>query len=395
MNIVRRPLPHSAGDPENIAANHAANHATQDATQDAAHEDAYDAANEDAQDPASAAVGARGGSHRPRIAITVGDPAGIGPEVCLKLLAIPSVLEKCQPILYGDWGVLQRVAAHCGLPLAAPRIDMANWPGELETLTGPAVLDLRTLDAAQVVPGQVSAATGAASYRYIDQAIDDALAGRVDAIATGPIHKEALRAAGIPFPGHTEIFAARTSAERSCMMLTSESITCSFVTAHVGYRDVPGLLSVERILDVIELTADALERIRGRPPRLLVCGLNPHAGEHGLFGDREEERFIEPAVREAQRRGHLIEGPLPPDTVFLPARRQSTDGFICMYHDQGHIPLKALAFDLAVNITLGLPILRTSVDHGTACDIAWQGKADVSSLVQAVQLATRLSRKTP
>jgi 4-hydroxythreonine-4-phosphate dehydrogenase len=343
----------------------------------------------------ASASGASAPGIRPRIAVTVGDPAGIGPEVCLKLLAQPAVLEMCQPILFGEWAVLERVARHCGLPLAVPRISVADWPAALERITGPAVLDLPSLDAAQVVPGVVSAATGAASYAYIDRAINEALAGRVDAITTGPIHKEALRAAGIPFPGHTEIFAARTAAERSCMMLTSESITCSFVTAHVGYRDVPGLLSVERILDVIELTAEALERIRGRPPRLLVCGLNPHAGEHGLFGDREEERFIEPAVREAQRRGRLIEGPLPPDTVFLPARRQSTDGFICMYHDQGHIPLKALAFDLAVNITLGLPILRTSVDHGTACDIAWRGKADVSSLVQAVQLATRLTRRNP
>jgi 4-hydroxythreonine-4-phosphate dehydrogenase len=352
--------------------------------------------------PATAASAASAASNgfRPRIAITVGDPAGIGPEVCLKLLGQPAVLEMCQPILFGEWAVLERVAKHCGLPLNVPRIGLDEWPGAADRLAGPAVLDLPSLDlpsldAAQVVPGVVSAATGAASYRYIDRAIDEALAGRVDAIATGPIHKEALRAAGIPFPGHTEIFAARTAAERSCMMLTSESITCSFVTAHVGYRDVPGLLSVERILDVIELTADALQRIRGRAPRLLVCGLNPHAGEHGLFGDGEEERFIEPAVREAQRRGHQIEGPLPPDTVFLPARRQTTDGFICMYHDQGHIPLKALAFDLAVNITLGLPILRTSVDHGTACDIAWQGKADVSSLVQAVQLAARLARRKP
>ena len=137
--------------------------------------------------------------------------------------------------------------------------------------------------------------------------------------------------------------------------------------------------------------AAALTRFRGRTPRVIVCGLNPHAGEHGLFGDREEERFIRPAVEAARAQGYLVDGPLPPDTAFLPDRRRTTDGFICMYHDQGHIPLKALAFDLAVNVTLGLPIIRTSVDHGTACDIAWQGKADVSSLVQAVQLATRLA----
>ena len=147
------------------------------------------------------------------------------------------------------------------------------------------------------------------------------------------------------------------------------------------------------IVDTIELTTAALTRIRGRAPKLLVCGLNPHAGEHGLFGDSEEEKFIEPAVAIARQRGIQIDGPLPPDTVFLPERRRTTDGFICMYHDQGHIPLKALAFDLAVNITLGLPIIRTSVDHGTACDIAWQGKADVSSMVQAVKLAARLARE--
>jgi 4-hydroxy-L-threonine phosphate dehydrogenase PdxA len=160
---------------------------------------------------------------------------------------------------------------------------------------------------------------------------------------------------------------------------------------HVGYHEVPGLLSVRRILDVIELTADAMQRIRGRVPRLAVCGLNPHAGEHGLFGQREEERLILPAIEAARAQGREIEGPLPPDTAFLPRRRQSTDAFICMYHDQGHIPLKALAFDSAINTTLGLPVIRTSVDHGTAFDIAWQGKASHNSLVEAVLLAARLS----
>jgi 4-hydroxythreonine-4-phosphate dehydrogenase len=175
------------------------------------------------------------------------------------------------------------------------------------------------------------------------------------------------------------------------MMLTSSELTCSFVTVHVGYAEVPRLLNVQRILDVIELTADALRRMRGREPRLMVCGLNPHAGEHGLFGEREEERFIVPAIAAARERGISIEGPLPPDTAFLPERRRATDAFICMNHDQGHIPLKALAFDSAVNLTLGLPVVRTSVDHGTAFDIAWQGKASPNSLIAAVQLATRLA----
>lgn len=163
------------------------------------------------------------------------------------------------------------------------------------------------------------------------------------------------------------------------------------MTTHVGYRDVPGLLSVDKIVAVAELTADFLRRLRGREPRLAVCGLNPHAGEHGQFGDREEERIIAPAVAECRRRGLSVAGPLPPDTAFVPNRRSRTDGYVCLYHDQGLIPLKALAFDSAVNVTLGLPIVRTSVDHGTAFDIAWQGVASPSSLLAAVDLASRLA----
>ena len=224
---------------------------------------------------------------------------------------------------------------------------------------------------------------GKAAYTYITSAIDEALAGRVDAIATGPINKEAINAAGIPFPGHTEILADRTRSERACMMLTSDAITCALVTVHVGYRDVPGLLTRERIDNTIDLTARAMRRLRGREPRLLVCGLNPHAGEHGLFGDGEEERLIAPAVTDARARGLDVTGPLPPDTAFLPKYRARTDAYICMYHDQGLIPLKALAFEEAVNVTLGLPIVRTSVDHGTAFDIAWRGEADVLELHQS------------
>jgi 4-hydroxythreonine-4-phosphate dehydrogenase len=179
--------------------------------------------------------------------------------------------------------------------------------------------------------------------------------------------------------------------DRWCMMLTSPEITCSFVTAHVGYYEVPSLLTSERILEVIELTASAMRRLRGHEPRLVCCGLNPHAGEDGLFGQREEERIIAPALEQARARGIQIEGPLPPDTCFLTWRRAQTDAYICMYHDQGHIPLKALAFDTAINTTLGLPVIRTSVDHGTAFDIAWQGIASPSSLYAAVRLAGQLA----
>jgi 4-hydroxythreonine-4-phosphate dehydrogenase len=329
----------------------------------------------------------------PRIAVTMGDPAGVGPELCLRLLADERVGFFCIPIVFGDAGVLNRVAKHLGKPAPFPVIDEALWPHYGGTIDEPFVLDLRAVEAADVVPGTVSAACGAAAFRYFTRAIDEALVpgGYVDAIATAPLHKEALHAAGYPYPGHTEILAARTNVARSCMMLTADAITCSLVTVHVGYREVPALLTTARILDTIELTAATMLRMRGRPPRLLVCGLNPHAGEHGLFGDREEERIITPAIEAARAKGIDVSGPLPPDTAFLPKYRHSCDAYVCMYHDQGLIPLKALAFEDAVNVTLGLPIVRTSVDHGTAFDIAWQGVADPSSLFRAVELAAKLA----
>ena len=177
------------------------------------------------------------------------------------------------------------------------------------------------------------------------------------------------------------------------MMMTAPAFSCSLVTTHVGYDEVPKMLTSDLILEVIQLTDEALTRICGRKPKLLTLGLNPHAGEAGLFGNREEENIITPAIESAIQQGIDIEGPLPPDTAFLPWRRESTDGYICMYHDQGLIPFKALNFDTGVNITLGLPLIRTSVDHGTALDIAWQGKADVSSLIAAVSLAAKLASK--
>jgi 4-hydroxythreonine-4-phosphate dehydrogenase len=326
----------------------------------------------------------------PRIAITMGDPAGVGPEVCLHLLADKQIARECTPILFGDASILKRVARATNLPLPDSTISLSQFQASPSEIVQPCIVDLKTLAPDAVQPGITSAVTGRAGYTYVDRAIDAALAGEVAAVSTAPLNKEAMHAAGINFPGHTEIFAARTNAARSCMMQYSEEITCTFVTVHVGYHEVPGLLTKERILDVIDLTAAALKKLRNREPKIVVCGLNPHAGEHGLFGDREEERIIIPAIEAARAQGITIEGPLPPDTAFLPAKRKSTDAFICMYHDQGHIPVKALAFDSAVNTTLGLPIIRTSVDHGTACDIAWQGKANPSSLCSAVRLALRL-----
>jgi len=327
----------------------------------------------------------------PRIAVTMGDPAGIGPEICLRLLAHAETAHVAVPIIFGDAGVLRRVAEKLALPFTARIITRAEWPQMAREIAEPTVLDLDVITAEDVLPGRVDARCGDAAFRYVVASIDAALAGEVDAVATAPLHKEALHAAGHDFPGHTEIFATRMRAGRSCMMLTAPEITCSLVTVHVGLGEVAGLLTTERIREVIDLTAAALRRLRGREPRLAVCGLNPHAGEGGIFGQREEERIIAPAVAAARAAGLDIEGPLSPDTAFLPARRARTDAYVCMYHDQGLIPLKALAFDSAINTTLGLPVVRTSVDHGTAFDIAWQGTANPASLYEAVRLAARLS----
>jgi 4-hydroxythreonine-4-phosphate dehydrogenase len=269
-------------------------------------------------------------------------------------------------------------------------VSEIEWSEKCGEIDGPAVLDLFGFDAEGFEPGKVSAKTGAAGYRYVEKSIAAALAGQVAAVATAPLNKEALHAAGITYPGHTEMFAEKMASKRSCMTFYSPEMICSLVTVHIGYQDVVPALTTKRILDVIELTAESAQRVKGKKPRIAVCGLNPHAGEHGLFGRGEEEKIIVPAIEAAKAKGITIEGPLPPDTAFIPARRRTVDAYICMYHDQALIPLKALAFDTAVNTTLGLPVPRTSVDHGTACDIAWQGKANGSSLVEAVKLAAKM-----
>ena len=320
----------------------------------------------------------------PKIAITTGDPAGIGPEVCLHLLQNKEVAEQCVPIVFGDKVVLEQAADQCGLPRPA------KYAGSLSEANEPCALDFGAIALDEYETGSINAATGRAGYHYVESSIDAALGGQVAAVTTGPLNKEALRAAEIPFPGHTEIFAAKTHAQRACMLQYSSEVRCTFVTTHVAYAEVPKLLTKERILDTIELGAQAIRRIRGDEPKICVLGLNPHAGEHGLFG-KEEEDVIIPAIEEARERSLDVDGPIPPDTAFLPSKRRTTDLFVCMYHDQGHIPLKALCFDEAVNTTLGLPIVRTSVDHGTALDIAGQGKANPGSLLEAVKLAVKLA----
>lgn len=325
------------------------------------------------------------GTPRPRLAITAGDVAGVGPELALRCAALPEVYEHCTPVVVGPEAVLRRIASRLGLTCPPPiRLD------QLADAAEPAILDVGDLAAGEVRPGAFDTQTGRASFEAVRLAIEWAIQGQVDGIVTGPIQKEAWHAAGVPYPGHTELLAAQTSTPDVRMMLTSETISCVLVTIHIPLIDVADHLSEQAIVRSIGLGAEALARRLGRPARVTVCGLNPHAGEHGMFSHGEESQIIRPAVLAALREGYRVIGPVPPDTAFTPAMRSQTDVYVCMYHDQGLIPLKALSFDEGVNVTLGLPIVRTSVDHGTALDLAWQGKASDKSMLAAIQMAVDL-----
>lgn len=287
----------------------------------------------------------------PVIAVTVGDPSGIGPEIAVKAAHDPRVVAACRPRLYGPHGA-------------------------------DALRDFPT--------GRVDAASGLAAYHAIVEATQDALAGRVHAVATAPINKEAFAAADLPWRGHTDLLAHLCGVDDVAMMFWSERLRVVLATVHVPLSDVPRLLTRDRLRRVIRLTAASLPRFGIASPRLAVAGLNPHAGEHGLFGGEEIETMA-PAVADARAEGIDVVGPLPADTLFVRAARGEFDVVIAGYHDQGLVPVKLLAFGRAVNVTLGLPIVRTSVDHGTAFDIARQGVADEGSLVEAILLAARLA----
>ncbi len=331
-----------------------------------------------------------------RIGISIGDAAGIGPELALRVAARSREFPALALTLVGDGHLLQRVAKAVGLPMP-PQIELQRWlrGDQQASAGGAAIISVGQLDAAAIRPGHWSADSGAASHAWVGFAAQAAADGRLDGIVTGPIQKEAWQAAGIHYPGHTEYLAELTSSKNVRMMLTSDAISCVLATIHVPLADVASLLTSEGVFQSILAGAEALRRKThnrsGRSPRVIVCGLNPHAGEHGLMSHREEEEIIMPAVQRARTAGIDVTGPLSPDTAFVPARRRVTDVYVCMYHDQGLIPLKALAFDEAVNVTLGLPLVRTSVDHGTAMDIAWKGTASESSMLAAVRLAGDLA----
>ena len=321
----------------------------------------------------------------------MGDPAGVGPELCLQILTDVDLHRICHPIVVGDFSILSHVAKRLGKDLKCSVVKHPDVES-LRSVTEPTIYDVAQIAIDQVSVGKVSGLTGKAAYEYVRIVVEQALADNVHGIVTGPIHKEAFHLAGVPYPGHTELLGAMTKCDRFCMMLTSDELTCSFVTAHVGLREVSDRITERRVLEVIQLTYESLQKRLARSPKLVVCALNPHAGEHGLFGDREEERAICPAIDTARSLGIEVHGPVPPDTAFLACRRAETDAYVCMYHDQGLIPLKALCFETAVNVTIGLPIVRSSVDHGTALDIAWQGKVDPTSMRCAIRWAATEAR---
>ncbi|MEM6691771.1 MAG: 4-hydroxythreonine-4-phosphate dehydrogenase PdxA [Planctomycetota bacterium] len=323
-------------------------------------------------------------SHRaltPRLAICVGDAAGVGIEVTLRALSeLPA--NAAEIVLYGPEAVIRRVAE---LPSMAP----FSGPG-LSRVHGWCDFEVKLENWSM---GKFDAVTGQASFDAFDHAINDAIAGDVDAIVTGPIQKEAWAMAGINFPGHTEVLADRTGTSNFCMMLASESIRCSLVTIHMPLADVARALTAEAIERTIRVTVDSIRTLPkvSTPVRLTVCGFNPHAGERGLFSHGEEEKLIGPAIKSCSDLDAIITGPVPPDTAFIRSMRDQTDAYICMYHDQGLIPMKALAFDEGINVTLGLPIIRTSVDHGTALEIAGQGIANHQSMASAIRYAIEMA----
>jgi 4-hydroxythreonine-4-phosphate dehydrogenase len=332
---------------------------------------------------------------RPLIAVTTGDPAGIGPEVVLKAVARSSIRRACRTLVLGDADLLAYAAQQMDLPFELGRIATPDEIGE-QPPQG-AILHIPGVKPETFQPGVIAAENGRASLDILETAIDLALSGRAAAIATGPINTAALHLAGSPYRGHTQLLADRSGAERVTMMLLSPGrgveprwLRVSHATTHIALKEVPGKLTPEVLRSTIELTQSGLTMLGIERPRLAVAGLNPHAGDEGLMGD-EEIRWIGPLVEQIQSAGIDIHGPLPADTVFLRAAAGEFDAVIALYHDQGHIAVKMHGFEDAVNLTLGLPIIRTSVDHGTAFDIAWQGQADESSMVAAIELAARIA----
>ncbi len=328
---------------------------------------------------------------KPIVTVTMGDPAGVGPEVVLKALADPAVRKVCHPLVVGDWGVLQK--ARKG-KTHYPRLE--SWEVGQSIERGKdvvPVLSLSSLSIKDSKPGRPSKACGQAAYDYIKAATELIVSRMADALATAPINKKVLHLAGYPYPGHTEILAELTHTEKYRMMLLGKRLKVVLATVHLPLVQVPKQLTPKRVRVTIELTYQSLRKYFGIPrPRIAVAAFNPHAGEDGIFG-REEQRIILPAIKKASGQGIRVDGPLPADSLFYQAVQGEYDAVVCMYHDQGLIPLKLLHFFGGVGLTLGLPFIRTSVDHGTAYEIAGKNRADESSMKEAILLAAGLVRQ--
>ena len=334
----------------------------------------------------------------PRLGITMGDPAGVGPEITVKALAREDVSSSCKPVVIGDRSVMAATLEMLRSPLSLHTVtslaDCSFSPGTIECL------DLGNVDARRLSKAMVSEEAGRAAFAYIETGVKLCLAGAIDGLVTAPINKEALAAAGVPHSGHTEILAKLSGTKDFAMLLMGKELRVIHVTTHVPLRRVPDLVRRERVLRVIQLAQRTMDGLGQAHPRIAVCGLNPHAGEDGLFGDEEKTQII-PAVDDARRQGLDVYGPLPADTLFSRARGGEFDIVVAMYHDQGHVPVKTVGFTYdqaagtwtglsGVNVTVGLPFLRVSVDHGTAFDRAWKGIANPDSMVEALEVAVRM-----
>ncbi|MBT3275296.1 MAG: 4-hydroxythreonine-4-phosphate dehydrogenase PdxA [Spirochaetales bacterium] len=335
---------------------------------------------------------------KPLIGISVGDPAGIGPEITAKALNEKEIYEICRPLVISDLKVAKDALKLSNLEMEVHSVDSPR-DGQYDFGTID-VLDMKNVNMDTLVYKTISEANGRASFDYIRKNIELALDGDIDATVTGPIHKEAIKAAGITHAGHTEIYAALTGTDNYAMMLAEGKFRVAHVSTHVSLKEAIERVRKPRILNVIHLANDALKKIGIEEPRIAIAGLNPHAGEHGLFGSEEIDEII-PAVSDAKSAGLNIDGPLPADTVFSIMKGGQYDLVVVMYHDQGHIPAKLSGFNYdsttdtwnsisGVNITLGLPIIRTSVDHGVAFDKAGEGRANPESMIQAIHMAVRL-----
>lgn len=334
---------------------------------------------------------------KPVLGITMGDPAGVGPEIAVKALGHKEVYEICRPIIIGDAGVIKDAVRITGLPFTVNAVEKVGGAGFKYGCID--VYDLKNVDMKKLEYGKVSAMAGNAAFEAVEKVIALAMDGEIDATVTGPLNKEAINLAGHHYSGHTEIYAHFTDTRDYTMMLADNDLRVVHVSTHVSLREACDRVKKDRVLKVIKLADDACRRIGIGKPRIGVAGLNPHAGENGLFG-REEIDEIAPAVREAVAAAINAEGPIPPDSIFSKAKGGWYDIVVAMYHDQGHIPLKLSGFRWneetgrwdtnGVNITLGLPIIRTSVDHGTAFDKAGRNEASEASLVSSIEYGVRL-----